>query len=77
MLQTLDATGFKPPVDNISQVQAPEVLMAIRWSIGPIPTLSLICGLICAYFYPITKERHQQTLLALAERKQMSSELKK
>jgi glycoside/pentoside/hexuronide:cation symporter, GPH family len=72
MLQSLDATGFKPPVNDIPQVQAPAVLMAIRWSIGPIPTLSLICGLICAYFYPITKERHQQTLLALAERKQMS-----
>jgi glycoside/pentoside/hexuronide:cation symporter, GPH family len=74
MLQSLQATGFKPPVDNIAQVQSPEVLMALRWSIGPIPTISLICGLICAYFYPITKERHQQTLLALAERKQHAAD---
>jgi glycoside/pentoside/hexuronide:cation symporter, GPH family len=72
MLQSLQAAGFKPPINDVSQVQSSEVFMALRWSIGPIPTLSLICGLVCAYFYPITKERHQQTLLALAERKQMS-----
>jgi glycoside/pentoside/hexuronide:cation symporter, GPH family len=59
-------------MNNILQVQVAQILMVIRWSIGLIPTLSLICGLICAYFYPITKERQQQTLLALAERKQMS-----
>jgi glycoside/pentoside/hexuronide:cation symporter, GPH family len=47
----------------------PAVLMAIRLAIGPIPTISLIGGLILAYFYPITREKHQQILLQLAERR--------
>jgi glycoside/pentoside/hexuronide:cation symporter, GPH family len=66
-LQTLAEKDFSVPANDISQVQVTQILMAIRWSIGLILTLSLICGLICAYFYPITKEHHQQTLLALAE----------
>ena len=45
------------------------VLLAIRLAIGLIPTISLIGGLIFAYFYPITRERHQQILLQLAERR--------
>ncbi len=68
VLQSLEWTGYKAPVNDVPQMQLPAVLTAIRWSIGPIPTLSLIGGLICAYFYPITKERHQQILLELADR---------
>jgi glycoside/pentoside/hexuronide:cation symporter, GPH family len=73
VLQSLESAGYKAPVNDVVQTQLPAVLTAVRWSIGPIPTLSLICGLVCAYFYPITKERHQQTLLALAERKKLTA----
>jgi glycoside/pentoside/hexuronide:cation symporter, GPH family len=73
VLQSLEWAGYKAPVNDVVQTQLPAVLTAVRWSIGPIPTLSLICGLVCAYFYPITKERHQQTLLALAARRQQYS----
>jgi glycoside/pentoside/hexuronide:cation symporter, GPH family len=65
ILQSLEWTGY----DSHTQTQLPAVLMAIRLAIGPVPTISLIGGLILAYFYPITRERHQQILLQLAERR--------
>jgi glycoside/pentoside/hexuronide:cation symporter, GPH family len=70
ILQSLEWTGY----DSHSQTQLPAVLMAIRLAIGPIPTVSLIGGLILAYFYPITRERHQQILLQLSERRRLNDE---
>jgi glycoside/pentoside/hexuronide:cation symporter, GPH family len=70
VLQSLEWTGYRAPIGGVAQAQLPEVLTAIRWSIGPIPTICLFGGVLMAYLYPITKERHQQTLLALAERRE-------
>jgi glycoside/pentoside/hexuronide:cation symporter, GPH family len=70
VLQSLEWTGYRPPIEGVAQDQLPAVLTAIRWSIGPIPTVFLCGGVLMAYLYPITKERHQQTLLALAERRE-------
>jgi glycoside/pentoside/hexuronide:cation symporter, GPH family len=71
ILQSLEWTGYLHPTATMrSPVQPPEVLFAIRLAIGPIPTLALIGGLVLAYFYPITREMHQQILLQLAERRQ-------
>jgi GPH family glycoside/pentoside/hexuronide:cation symporter len=50
-------------------VQPPAAIEAIRWSIGPLPTVFLILGVILAYFYPITQSYHEEILLKLAERK--------
>lgn len=50
-------------------VQPDSALQAIRLAIGPLPMLALICGLILAYFYPITREVHAEILLKLKERK--------
>jgi glycoside/pentoside/hexuronide:cation symporter, GPH family len=70
ILQSLDWTGYIHPTETVlAPIQPPAVLMAIRLAIGPIPTISLIGGVILAYFYPITRERHQQILLQLAERR--------
>jgi glycoside/pentoside/hexuronide:cation symporter, GPH family len=70
VLQSLEWAGYvRPTAAVLAPDQPAAVLLAIRWSIGPIPTISLICGVILAYFYPITRERHQQILLQLAERK--------
>lgn len=49
--------------------QPPAALLAIRLSIGPLPTLFLIGGIILAYFYPITQAYHDEILLRLADRK--------
>ncbi len=73
ILQSLEWTGYIHPTATIlAPVQPPAVLLAIRLAIGPIPTLSLIGGLVLAYFYPITREMHQQILLQLAQRREES-----
>ncbi|MBD2102932.1 MFS transporter [Leptolyngbya sp. FACHB-261] len=66
--QALEWSGFQ----GTSPDQPEAALTAIRIMIGPIPTIALILGIILAYFYPITKERHAQILLQLAERKKAS-----
>ncbi len=74
ILQSLEWTGYIHPTDAIpAPIQPPEVLLAIRLAIGPMPTIALIGGLIIAYFYPITRERHQQIILQLADRKRAKS----
>jgi glycoside/pentoside/hexuronide:cation symporter, GPH family len=73
ILQSLDWAGYvRPTAEVLAPIQPPAVLLAIRLAIGPIPTISLIGGVILAYFYPITRERHQQILLQLAERRKRS-----
>ena len=44
-------------------------ILAIRVSVGPLPTVFLIAGVILAYFYPVTKAYHDEVLLKLADRK--------
>jgi GPH family glycoside/pentoside/hexuronide:cation symporter len=53
-------------------VQPQSALLAIRVAIGPLPTLALLLGLVLAYFYPITREKHAEILLQLRERQQRS-----
>ncbi|HEY9847941.1 MAG TPA: MFS transporter [Leptolyngbyaceae cyanobacterium] len=55
-------------LNNVPPIQPDAVLLAIRLAIGPLPTLALICGLILAYFYPITREVHAEILLKLREK---------
>jgi GPH family glycoside/pentoside/hexuronide:cation symporter len=70
VLQSLEWTGYiQPSITVTAPVQPPAVLLAIRLAIGPIPTIALIGGLILTYFYPITREMHQQILLQLAAKR--------
>lgn len=55
-------------------IQPDSALLAIRIAIGPLPTISLIFGLVLAYFYPITREMHTEILLKLQEQKQSDAE---
>jgi GPH family glycoside/pentoside/hexuronide:cation symporter len=68
--QALEFAGFieRIPGQPIPE-QSPSAVFAIRIAIGPVPTLALICGLILAYFYPITREVHAEILLKLRERR--------
>ncbi|MEP0921515.1 MFS transporter [Leptolyngbya sp. ST-U4] len=73
--QSLDRAGFlattpgqPPPVQPETAVQA------IRLAIGPFPTAALVCGMVLAYFYPITREKHAEMLLKLHERKKQTQE---
>ncbi len=63
--QALEWSGFQEGKPE----QIPSALTAIRVAIGPLPTISLVCGLVLAYFYPITQEVHAEILLKLRERK--------
>ena len=70
VLQRLGTAGYiKPTLDIPLPVQPDSVLEVIRVSIGPLPAIVLIVGLVLAYFYPITREKHAQILLELQERR--------
>ncbi|KAB8332458.1 MFS transporter [Scytonema tolypothrichoides VB-61278] len=69
VLQQLGNAGYIRPTNEIPiTIQPDSVLEVIRFSIGPIPAIALICGLVLTYFYPITREMHAQILLQLQER---------
>ncbi len=69
--QALNMAGFieATPGEPLP-IQPESALFAIRVAIGPIPTLSLICGLVLACFYPITREVHAEILLKLHQRRE-------
>lgn len=66
----LEWSGFveRPPGGDIP-IQPDSALLAIRIAVAPLPMVVLIIGLILAYFYPITKEKHAEIRLKLEERK--------
>jgi glycoside/pentoside/hexuronide:cation symporter, GPH family len=67
---SLQASGFKEAVAGMPlPSQPPSAVEAIRLAIGPLPTASLVIGLVLTYFYPITKEVHAEIMLKLSERK--------
>ena len=70
----LEASGFVENVPGQTQlpIQPDTALSAIRIAIGPVPIVSLICGLFLTYFYPITREMHAEILLQLEERRKNS-----
>ncbi|MEN9214634.1 MAG: MFS transporter [Gloeomargarita sp. DG02_3_bins_56] len=70
--QALELSGFiKTVAGQPEPVQPDSALWTIRVMIGPLPTLVLILGLVFAYFYPITKAKHAEILLKLAERQRL------
>lgn len=66
----LEASGFKAavPGQNTLPIQPDSALLAIRFATSILPVFFLICGLVLAYFYPITREIHAEILLKLKER---------
>lgn len=68
--QSLEWAGFIESMPNQPPPEQPEsALLAIRIAIAPLPMLSLIGGLVLAYFYPLSKEVHEQICLELAEKR--------
>ncbi|MEM7062011.1 MAG: MFS transporter [Cyanobacteria bacterium P01_B01_bin.77] len=64
----LQTSGFVKEAAN----QPESALWAIRFFMGPVPLILLLCGIVLAYFYPITKATHAETLLKLAERRKQA-----
>ncbi|WP_121969397.1 MFS transporter [Leptolyngbya sp. BC1307] len=65
----LEASGF---VKEAAQ-QPESALNAIRFFMGPVPLVLVICGVVLIYFYPITREAHAEIMLKLAERKRLEA----
>ena len=69
--EALERSGFIETVaGQPAPVQPDSALLAIRIVIGPLPIVFLICGLILAYFYPITREVHAEIRLKLKQRQE-------
>ncbi|MEM7556112.1 MAG: MFS transporter [Cyanobacteria bacterium P01_A01_bin.84] len=69
----LDWAGFiSTDATQETALQPDSALWAIRLIIGPMPTVILIIGLILAYFYPITRSKHEEIVLQLNERRNSS-----
>ncbi|MEM6423558.1 MAG: MFS transporter [Cyanobacteria bacterium P01_H01_bin.119] len=65
----LDWAGFIPSVaGEPSPVQPDSALWAIRMIMGPLPVITLLLGLLFAYWYPISREVHAEILLKLKAR---------
>lgn len=68
--QVLAASGYQASGPGAAPVEQPEAaLMAIRLSIGPLPMLSLLLGVVACWFYPITREKHAELLGRIEARK--------
>lgn len=64
----IQATPCAPP-----PIQPASALTAIRIAIAPIPATLLLLSLGLAYFYPLTKARHDRIRLELQQRKENKS----
>jgi GPH family glycoside/pentoside/hexuronide:cation symporter len=68
MGQALAITGYiSPSPDDMLPIQPESAVDAIRWFIGPIPTVLLLLAVLFAWKYPITRERHQENLVEIAK----------
>ncbi|MGQ9838601.1 MAG: MFS transporter [Cyanobacteriota bacterium] len=71
--QALDLAGFVSSVaGEAPPIQPESALLAIRFAIGPLPAVSLVGGILLVWFYPITRQRHQQILAQLQENRAKS-----
>lgn len=74
--QALQMAGFLSTTPGQAPpVQPDSALLAIRLVVGPLPTIFLSLGIVCAFFYPLTKTVHAEILLKLNERKKQSETL--
>jgi glycoside/pentoside/hexuronide:cation symporter, GPH family len=65
----LETSGFRERIPGEAIPSQPEsALFAIRIAVSPLPAFFLICGIIVAYFYPLTREVHAEIRLKLQER---------
>jgi len=69
--KTLDWSNFIPTIPGKTvPIQPESALWAIRLMISLVPISALIGGIIFAIFYPISRIKHEEILLKLAERRQ-------
>jgi GPH family glycoside/pentoside/hexuronide:cation symporter len=64
ILLVLEWSGY---VSNAA-VQAPQAVTAIRFLMGPVPSVLLCAGIVFALLYPLSRQRHAQVRAELAAR---------
>lgn len=64
VLLLLDASRFVPN----SAEQPESAINAIRFLMGPLPSLFLLGGIVFAIFYPLSRQAHQETRAKIAAR---------
>jgi GPH family glycoside/pentoside/hexuronide:cation symporter len=70
----LERFGFKESVAGQPiPVQPESALLAIRYTVGIIPAICLVLGIVLTYFYPITREKHAEIMLKLKEKREMGN----
>ncbi len=73
--QSLAAAGFiQRLAGEPFPVQPESAITAIRIAMGPLPGIVLVLGLVCVYFYPITKEKYAEICKALEERARLAQQ---
>ena len=65
VLLLLEAFRYQPN----AAVQQPRAELAIRLITGPIPAVLLCLGILCAVFYPLTRQRYDQIIKELEVRR--------
>ena len=65
----LAIVGFRSSTDDNPYVQPPAVIVTLSLMLSFVPAVIFALSLIPLYFYPISKEKHQETLRLLRERK--------
>ena len=65
VLLLLNTFGYQANV----AIQQPRAELAIRLITGPIPAVLLCLGILCAVFYPLSRERYNQIVNELEERR--------
>jgi GPH family glycoside/pentoside/hexuronide:cation symporter len=73
----LETQGFQSPgvgQDPTTMVQPESALFAIRVAISPVPALLLVAGMVLAWFYPITQQKHADVQAQLAARSETAEE---
>ena len=69
----LDVAGYITPTDAVpTPVQPESVLNVIRLFMGPVPSFILLISLILAWFYPLTRSKHNAIRQQLAARRSTS-----
>lgn len=69
MGQALAYTGYITPAPGAPLLEQPAAAVeAIRLFMGPVPIILLVLSILFAWGYPLSRERHQDTLEQLANR---------
>lgn len=73
----LEGAGYKSPPISDPFYQNDTVLQALKIMIGPVPCGLALISLVPAFFYPLTREKHQQLTTQLNEQRRFRAATKR